>query len=94
MLLIETSCLRYLELDDVIRFCMPTCQKTCSEPSWFYFIMWHCLWYLHGYSYVIFVMCAIVPLYSDFFCFAEWLWSASWVVLHFLWGQSQGRIQP
>jgi len=81
MLSIKVSCLRSLALNDVIKAF--ACQKTWSKPSWYYFIMWHCSWYFHGYSYVIFFMCAIVPLYSDFFYFAVWLRSASWVALHF-----------
>ena len=66
MLSIEASSSRCLELDVVIKAFV--CQCTCSKPSWYYFIMWHCLWYFHGYSYVIFFMCATVPLYNDFVC--------------------------
>ena len=81
MLSIEASCVRSLDLDDVIKAF--SCQKTRSKPFWFYFIMWHCLWYFHGYSCVMFFVCAVVPLCSDFFCFSVWLESASWVALHF-----------
>ena len=80
MLSIKASCVRSLELGGVIKAF--SCQKSRSKPFWYYFIMWHCLWYFHGYSYVIFFMCGVVPLYSDFFCFAVWLRSASWVSLH------------
>ena len=85
MLSIEASCVCSLELDGVIKAF--SWQQTRSKPFWYYFIMWHCLWYFHGYSYVTFFMCGVVPLYSDFFCFAVWLRSARWVSLH-LGGQS------
>ena len=89
MLSIEASCMRTLDSDDVIRAYAR--QKTRSKPFWYYCtIMWHCLWYFHGYCYVIFFMCTTVPPCSDLFCFAVWLRSANWVALILLGGTELG----
>jgi len=60
VLSIEASCVRSLDLDDVIKAF--ACQKARSQPFWYYFIMWHCLWYFHRDCCVIFFMCGTVPL--------------------------------
>jgi len=80
MLSIEASSVRTLDLADVIK--ASTCQKTRSKPFRYYpTIMWHCFRYCHIYCYVIFFMCATVPLCSDFFCFAVWPRPASWAAM-------------
>jgi len=66
-LLIEASCVRSLDLHDVIKAF--ACQKARSRSFCYYYNMTF-LWYFYGYCYVMFFMCGTVLIYIDFFYFA------------------------
>jgi len=78
MLSIEASRVRSLHLVDVIKAF--ACQRTRSKPFWYWpTIMWHCFRYFRGF-FMQYFSCVLL-CHCDFFCFAVWLRSASWVAM-------------